>query len=124
MEVTVWREKTFTEIIYSVWLPAAIRYGIPYDTFWNLNPKILGIYQDIYIKRLEEQRDLINYTAWIQGQYNMASIGAAMNKKCKYPKAPFDFKGKNSGLSGEEKFLLWVDEFNRRFENQNQERVP
>lgn len=84
----------------------------------------MSMYQKSYIKKIEEQIDLSNRLAWLQGQYNMLSIGAAMNKKCKYPKAPFDFKGKNNGLSGEEKFLLWVDEFNRRFENQNQERVP
>lgn len=100
-----------------MWLPAAIHYGISYDTFWNLNPKIMGIYQDAYIKKLEEQRELINYTAWIQGQYNLASIGAAMSKKVKYPQKPFGFKEKSNGLSGEERFILWIDEFNRRFES-------
>lgn len=77
----------------------------------------MGIYQETYIKKLEEQRELINYTAWIQGQYNLTSIGAAMSKKVKYPQKPFGFKEKNKGLGGEEKFLLWIDEFNRRFES-------
>lgn len=81
-----------------------------------LNPKILNIYQDSYIKKREEEADLLNYSSWLQGQYNMMSIGAAMNKKNRYPKEPLKSK-KAEGVSGEEKFLLWVNEFNKRFEN-------
>ena len=81
----------------------------------GINPKIMNVYQEAYIGRMEEQIDLNNRLAWLQGQYNMLSIGASMSKKCKYPKEPFNLKEKNSALSGEEKFLLWVDEFNRKF---------
>lgn len=82
-----------------------------------MNPKIMSIYQDAYIKHLEEQRELINYTAWLQGQYNIASIGAAMGKKCKYPSRPFELENKESSASGEEKFMIWIDEFNRKFDD-------
>lgn len=80
-----------------------------------LNPKILNIYQESYIKKREEEAETLNYSSWLQGQYNMLSIGAAMNKKNRYPKEPLKAK-KAEGVSGEEKFLLWVNEFNKRFE--------
>lgn len=107
---------SFTEAIYSAWLPAAIRYGIPYDTFWRLNPRIMQMYQDAHIRNMEEQRDLINYSSWLQGQYNMAAIGAAMSKKVHYPKKPFMPSQKEDDVSGEERFVMWIQEFNRRFE--------
>lgn len=99
----------------SVWLPAAIRYDIPYETFWKLNPRIMSMYQDSYIAKVKEQMQMLNYAAWLQGQYNMASIGAVMSKHGKYPKKPFEFEKKETDLSGEEKFKLWAQEFNRRF---------
>lgn len=100
------------------WFPAAVRFNIPYDTFWNLNPRIMEIYQDKYISQIEEQRDMMNLSAWLQGQYQVLAISTALNgKKCKYPDKPFELTGKSSGgLSQEENFLLWVNEYNRRFE--------
>lgn len=76
----------------------------------------MNVYQDAYIKKTEEQIEMSNSLAWLQGQYNMMSIGAAMNKKCKYPQKPLNLKNTENDISGEEKFLLWIDEFNRRFE--------
>lgn len=96
-----------------VWFPAALRYGIPYETFWNLNPRIMNIYQESYKKSLEEKQKVIDYEAWLHGQYQMASIGAAFSKKCKYPDRPMSMKTKEKGLDEEDKFLLWVDAFNR-----------
>lgn len=77
----------------------------------------MGIYQEQHIKKMEEQRDMMNLSAWLQGQYQVLAISTALNgKKCKYPDKPFELTGKNSGLSQEENFLLWVNEYNRRFE--------
>lgn len=99
----------------SVWLPSAIRFGIPYDVFWGLNPKIMNIYQEAYRKDLEERQQVIDYEAWLHGQYQMMSIGAVMSKKCKYPKRPITMQ-EQSSLGGEERFLLWIDDFNRKFD--------
>lgn len=101
-----------------IWLPAALRYGIPYDTFWDLNPRIMNIYQEEYKRSVEEKQQAIDYEAWLQGQYQIASIGAALSKKCKYPNQPFSMKPEEKGLSGEEQFLLWADEFNRQFDKE------
>lgn len=76
----------------------------------------MELYQNAYIEKMEEQRDVMNYKAWLYGQYNLAAIGAAMSKKVRYPQKPFVFQEKDNGLSAEERFMLWVDEFNRRFE--------
>lgn len=103
-------------MILKVWLPAALRYGIPYETFWNLNPRVMNIYQREYKRSLEERQQIIDYEAWLRGQYQIASIGAALSRKCKYPTSPFSMQEEEKGLSEEEQFLLWVDEFNRKFD--------
>lgn len=104
----------------TVWLPAAIRYGIPYDTFWKLNPRIMDIYQDNYRKSLEEKQKLIDYEAWLHGQYQVASIGAALSKKCKYPQRPITMtQDEQEWLSEEDQFLLWVDAYNRGFDEKH-----
>lgn len=104
-------------MILKVWLPIALRYEVDYGTFWNINPRIINIYQEEYRRRIEEQQRLMDYEAWLRGQYQMASIGAALSKKCKYPKQPFSMQEKEKGLSEEEQFLLWVDEFNQKFDD-------
>lgn len=116
IEVVDMHYESYRDVILKVWLPAALRYGISYETFWELNPRIMNIYQEAYKKSLEEKQQIIDYEAWLHGQYQMASIGASLSKKCKYPKLPFSMKEEEKGLSEEEQFLLWVDEFNRRFE--------
>lgn len=108
--------ESYRDVILKVWLPAALRYGIPYETFWDLNPRIMNIYQESYKKSLEEKQKVIDYEAWLHGQYQIASIGAALSKKCKYPDKPVSMKQEEKSLSDEEQFLLWVDEFNRRFD--------
>lgn len=105
-------------MIDQIWLPAAIRYRIPYDIFWKMNPKILTIYQDAYIQNKEEEYKSADYRAWLEGAYILRSIQCALSpKKIKYYEKPFTAEEKST-LSDEEKFLLWVEEFNRRFEEQ------
>lgn len=58
---------------------------------------------------------IINYSSWLQGQYHMAAISAALSKRGKYPKQPFELEKKENSVSGEEKFKLWVHAFNQRF---------
>ncbi len=87
-----------------------------------MNPRIINIYQDSYKKKREEQMELGNWYAWIQGQYQMASIAAAIGgRKQRYPQKPFAIFENGTQISGEEKFLLWVEEYNRRFENKEKQ---
>lgn len=76
----------------------------------------MNIYQENYIESLKEKEKMMDYEAWLYGQYQAAAISAAMNKKNKYPRQPVSFQEENSEqLSGEEQFILWIDQFNRRF---------
>lgn len=99
-----------------MWLPAALRFGIPIEVFWSLNPKYMYMYQDAYIKEKEEQIKLIDVSAYYNGIYVQQAIASCFDKKLKYPKKPLSLIEKKKELSGEEKFKLWVEEFNKRFE--------
>ena len=99
-----------------MYLPAAIRYGIPYETFWHLNPRLLMIYQDEYIKRKKEQAELLDRAAWLFGSYNVNAVQAAiMPRKVKYVKQP-QSQRKAEELSGAEKFKAWAVAFNAQHE--------
>lgn len=99
-----------------MWLPAALRFGIQLDVFWNLNPKYMYMYQDEYIREKEEQMKLLDVSAYYQGLYVQQAIASCFSKKAKYPKLPLSMEQKRKSLSGEEQFKLWVQEFNKRFE--------
>lgn len=97
-------------------MPAAIRFGIPADVFWELNPKYMYIYQDAYIKEKEEQVKMLDVVAYYQGLYVQQAVASCFSKKAKYPQRPLSLEPKKKALSGEEQFRLWVEEFNRKFE--------
>ena len=99
-----------------MWMPAALRYSIPIDVFWNLNPKYMYMYQDEYIREKEEQLKLLDVSAYYQGLYVQQAIASCFSQKAKYPSKPLSLMKKNKPLSGEEQFKLWVKEYNKRFE--------
>lgn len=69
-----------------------------------------------YKKKLEQE----DYNAWLQGGYIRDAIGSCFNKNYKYPKQPYSMiASEDSGLSDEEKFLIWIDEYNRQFDYYN-----
>lgn len=107
---------TFTSLINTVWLPAALRFGIPVDVFWDLNPKYMYMYQEEYIREKEEQIKLLDVSAYYQGLYVQQAIASCFSKKAKYPKKPLSLMPKKKALSGEEQFKLWVQEYNKRFD--------
>ncbi len=101
-------------------LPAALQMGVPYNLFWHLNPRKLEPFRKAYKDKLSQE----DYNAWRQGAYIKLAVGSILfSKKCKYPENPFslvDESGEQKSLSEEEKFILWIDEYNRRFEENNQ----
>lgn len=100
-------------------LPAALLMGVPYDLFWHLNPRKLEPFRTAYKDRLSQE----DHYAWRQGAYIKLAVGSILfGRKCKYPENPFSLTagdGEHTGLSDEEKFVLWIDEYNRRFEESN-----
>ena len=95
-------------------MPAAIRFGIQMDVFWELNPKYMYLYQKAYLQ--EEQVRFLDVAAYYQGLYVQMAIASCFSKRGKYPKRPLSMEPKEEPMSGEEKFRLWVMEFNKRFE--------
>lgn len=92
-------------MIDNVWLPAAIRFGIPVSEFWYLNPKYMKMYQDDYINRKKEEIQLLDISAYYNGIYVQNAIASCFDKKMKYPKKPFslkDEKKKEIEMSDEE----------------------
>lgn len=69
-------------------MPAAIRFRIPVDIFWTLNPKLMYLYQEEYIKEKEEEIKMMDAAAYYQGLYVQQAIASCFDKKAKYPKKP------------------------------------
>ena len=70
-------------------MPSALSIGIPYDTFWHLNPKKLKA----FYKAEELKQKKIDGYMHLMGQYVLCAISSCFNGK--YPEKPF--------LSSEEK---------------------
>ena len=107
---------------------SAIRYGIPINDFWELNPRIMSMYQDDYIeKKLEHYKEL-DKMAYLMGSYNAQIF--------KYPRKAEDFfynpeieeEIKNSKKTDEEieeelnnrarLEMLEMEQLSKRLENQ------
>lgn len=83
-----------------------------------MNPRIMAIYQKEYIKSKEEEYKFADYRAWLEGAYILRSVQSALSpKKIKYFEKPFGTQ-EEEALSEEEKFLLWVEAYNQKFEDE------
>lgn len=104
-------------------MPAAIRYGISFDTFWRLNPKYIEIYQESYIKSVKEKYEFADFRAWKHGEYMISAIQKAIEpKKATYPSQPFSRTEEQSVQSSEIqslKFDDWAKAWNKKFEQSN-----
>ena len=67
-------------------LPYYLMIGMPYELYWDGRPELVIPYRKADILRQKRS----NNDAWLQGVYFMRAIGATLDKKAKYPKAPFD----------------------------------
>lgn len=107
---------TLKELIFSKWLPAALRIGISYNDFWPMNPKILNILIDAYRSRKEDENKIMDLQAWLTGVYVREAVASALaGRKHKYPEKPYAMQTASHEMSGEKKFKLWAMEFNKRF---------
>lgn len=74
----------YDEIIENI-LPNALMIGVPYDLFWELNPKSLTP----FIKAFSLKQKQLDYNMWLQGMYIQKAVGSNLSKECKYPNKPF-----------------------------------
>ena len=63
-------QKTFRELVFENLLPNAIRAGVPYDKFWHMTPKVIGMYIDVYSERQKEKYKMIEYIPWLVSEEN------------------------------------------------------
>lgn len=73
----------FDNILENV-LPQALRIGVDYYLFWELNPKELAP----FIKAFELKQKYDDSMAWNIGDYVRMAIGDAFSKRDVYPKNP------------------------------------
>ena len=81
-------------------MPAAIRFGIPADVFWELNPKYMYIYQDAYIKEKEEQVKMLDVAAYYQGLYVQQAVASCSRKEQNIRKAVVSGAEEKSAFRG------------------------
>lgn len=56
--------------------------------FWNEEPDLLWTYHFLYEKKLETEKQKIDFVAWLQGYYITKAIATCFSKGKKYPKEP------------------------------------
>lgn len=74
--------------------PSAIMFGMSSKEFWEDDPQLYWSYRTFYMKKMQEQADLMNYGGWLYGSYSYMAVSVALNnafskKKAKYIEKPF-----------------------------------
>ena len=82
--------------IFDESLPYYLAIGMPYELYWDGRPELAISYRQADI--LKQKRS--NNDAWLQGVYFMYAVAATLDKKAKYPKAPFEISDNMPGKSG------------------------
>lgn len=99
----------------------AIRYGVPENIFWKLNPRRLEAWQRSYLFTEQKRADERDYQAWLNGQYVLAAIGAVLDgKRSPYPEEPFSVierrdKQKAEDQAASANFMAFAMAFNKGF---------
>lgn len=95
----------------------AYRIGLDLNTFWRLNPRRMKPFLDMFEQKKCEERDQLNFHAYMTGVYVRDAIGACFNKNGKYPEMPYDLrsqKEKTASITPEEyaRRLILMNEYN------------
>lgn len=89
--------------------------GVPYDTFWHLNPKRMRPIEKAYEMKLESAQNRMNLEAWLFGLYNQHAVASILSKSAKYPQKPMDVFGNAKKKSPQDE----ADEFARFMHQHN-----
>ena len=99
-------------------MPQALKCGISYQDFWRLTPNAILEIEKAYFEGKKQERDLLEQIAWLNGNYNLASIGVAFSrKKLKYPENPAVIREKNRTDFTEEEKEKYVKAFFGQLDN-------
>lgn len=103
-------------------LPGALAIGVPYDTFWHLNPLSLKAYEKAFKMKADAEAQRMDSVAWLHGAYTNAAIASALSKKVQYPKKPHGVKaGTGSPESAVAKFEKLASRMNAARKRKNKE---
>ncbi len=79
---------------------------MPLQEFWNDNPDLLWAYRNSYMQKIEQEREIINHKAWLQGFYNYNAIVSAFSKNAKYFDKPIEFNTKPKTVEEQRQELM------------------
>ena len=102
-------QKTFRELVFENLLPNAIRAGVPYDKFWHMTPKVIGMYIDVYSERQKEKYKMIEYIPWLVGKYVVDAIGCTFGKG-EFPNNPLSEENNNEMVNSNTETELTEEE--------------
>lgn len=110
-------------MINDVWVPIGVRYGLPVQEFYSLNPAKLTRYQPYLLERLKHEKGNASEVGWINGLYVSRAIGGVLPKGRKYPDTPielYDFHEDQDDDDGAEpftdadRFAMFAEMFNKQ----------
>ena len=73
-----------------IWIPTAVRYGVPESEFWKMSPKTFGRRLPYFEEMQKQRRQDMHNSAWVDGQYIQMAIAACLSKGFHYPESPVD----------------------------------
>lgn len=88
-----------------------MRYGLPVDEFYRMNPKQIERYQPFLLEKIKYDRDEMSQRGWIDGQYVAKAISINFSKKAKYPDSPIQFYRPTEEIEEEEYRVTDADKF-------------
>lgn len=99
----------------------ALRMGVDYCLFWQLNPRKLHPFVKAYQAEQKEQLERANYAAWLSGIYVTHAVAASLGENARYPEKPIDLYETEEDLESRkaqeaELFSAYVDMFNKSFD--------
>lgn len=99
-------------------MPQALKCQISYQDFWHLTPSAILNIEKAYYENKKQERDLMEQIAWLNGNYNLASIGVAFSKKkLKYPENPAIVREKKRTDFTEEEKQRYIKAFFGQLDN-------
>lgn len=121
MEEKLKRVHCVDDMFREIWIPLAVRYGIPETEFWRMNPKTLERRLP-YFEEIQKRKQQEMYTnAWLAGRYVQMAVSANLSKCFKYPDEPPDLYAEEetveeATIKAALKFREFANAHNKRME--------
>lgn len=71
-----------------IWIPTAVKFGVPETEFWKMNPKTFSRRLPYFEELQKHCRQELYNSAWLYGQYMHVAVVASLSKNVDYPDEP------------------------------------